>query len=183
MDVERVNSVLVQAIVGLQDSEVGGLAEAMGYIGAGSQSYRVPSPAEMGFVVQTKSPSDKKSQPKKKKEKKGGNWVEKVIQLHIGPGHIRTEDAWVKGVWAVHRDSRERRWEISHVPAGVVVAKGLDSKMVAKATVDEWISQSPSMLRLGMNKKPSQASDVLRAFKKQRKKMKPFGFRDPRYVS
>jgi hypothetical protein len=167
LDVGRVNSVLVRAISEFQDSELVGLAEAT--IGG----YKVPSPGDL----------DTKIHGKKSESNNKNKWVEKTIHFEPAGGLVRTEDAWVRGVWAVHPDSRERRWEITHVPAGIVVSKGLDSKMVARATVDKWIARSPAMLKLGVNKGPDQKADVLRMLRKHRKMMNSAKLRDVRFVS
>lgn len=56
-------------------------------------------------------------------------------------------EADIKGAWGIHRAISEgrvsRRWAVSHVPTGIVMASGLKTKREAKALVEGLLELPP----------------------------------------
>jgi hypothetical protein len=162
MDVQRANAVLVRAIEGMQAAEVQALAEAMA---SGVTSYDVPPPGMMGGGYRPPKPGVLGPKPKQiRRPRLRKKWAKMPVELAKGkPGgkvSTRTMEAWVKGVWAVHKNPQGPGWWVSHVPTGLAAMPNLGGEKEAKVIVDKWLERAPSMFGLGRDMGPDQGKVV-----------------------
>jgi hypothetical protein len=153
MDIEHVNRALNKAILSFQGAEVQVMAEAMA---SGSTSYKVPSPAAMGFTPKAKG-----------KKASSGQWKRKKFEVVLPPKvpwEEETEEtiqAVVRGPWAVHKSlfGGRRGFVVTHAPSGQMVTfpgysgTFYDTQKQAKLAVDRWIEAFPELLNPGRNVK------------------------------
>jgi hypothetical protein len=167
MDIQRANAVLVRVIEGMQAAEVQALAEAMA---SGMTSYNVPPPGMMGGGYRPPKPGVLGPKPKQiRRPRLRKKWAKMPIEIAFGPKglNVKTVEAWVKGVWAVHKNPRGPGWHLTHVPTGMAAYPNIDSEKTAKSIVDAFLARSPSAFGMGKNKGPDDAREVAAEFRER----------------
>jgi hypothetical protein len=136
-----------------------GMTEAMA---SGVTNYDVPPPGMMGRYM---PPMPGQLGPKPKQRRRARlrkKWAKMPIEIAFGPKglNVKTIEAWVKGVWAVHRNPQGPGWRLSHVPTGMAAFPNIDSEKSGKAIIDEFLARMPSAFKMGRDKGPDDAREV-----------------------
>jgi hypothetical protein len=153
---------------------------------SGVTSYDVPHPGMMGGYV---PPVPGQLGPKPKQIRRARlrkKWAKTPIEIAFGPKglNVKTIEAWVKGVWAVHRNPQGPGWRISHAPTGMAAYPNIDSEKSGKAIIDEFLSRVPGAFSMGRDKGPDEAREVAIEFRNVVHILKDVvqKIRDPRFL-